>query len=143
MASATLLVIIVVSLGFVAQPFWRNQNGAPRADSKRRNRLTDLQARRDTILAAIKDLEFDYEMGKVSKEDYAQMNAQFRREAMAILQQIDQSNGKTGSRKKLEAELQALRRKKNVGRKLTCESCGASLEPQHRFCGNCGQKVAA
>jgi len=143
MESATLLLIIAVSVGFVVQPLLRNTPGMPQRKSGRRNQLAELQAQRDTLLAAIKDLEFDYEMGKLSEDDYSRMNARFRREAAAILQQIDQTNAHTGKRKKLEAELQALRRQKRTNGKLACAHCGAAVEPQHRFCGHCGQRLGA
>jgi Zn finger protein HypA/HybF involved in hydrogenase expression len=51
--------------------------------------LEEYQARYQAILAAIKDLMFDHEMGKVSTEDYQDLLARTKIEAAEIRQQID------------------------------------------------------
>ena len=141
MEAIIFLVILTVSLAYIAHPYFKKQNTSPKSKKASSNRLSNLHAQRDTVLASIKDLEFDREMGKVSDEDYAQMNAQFRREAVGILQQIDQSNGRTPSRQKLEAELRYLRNQKKSKGKMFCKHCGDPVATQDRFCSNCGKGI--
>src|SRR5688500_7891907 len=45
------------------------------------------------VLRAIRDLEFDRAMGKVSDKDFAEMNARLRARAARILRQLDSSAG--------------------------------------------------
>jgi cytochrome c-type biogenesis protein CcmH/NrfG len=49
----------------------------------------ELRAEKDTLLQAIKDLEFDLASGKLSTEDYSVMRSKYEMHAMAILQELD------------------------------------------------------
>jgi len=53
------------------------------------DKLVELLGRKDSALQAIKDLEFDYRVGKVSEEDYARINQRLRRQAIILMQQIE------------------------------------------------------
>lgn len=55
--------------------------------------LDELLARREAALTAIKDLEFDYLVGKIEEADYQALDARLRSEAIAILKAIDQHTG--------------------------------------------------
>jgi hypothetical protein len=99
------------------------------------------------VLRAIRDLEFDRAMGKVSDKDFAEMNTRLRTRAAGILQQLDGGNG---YRDEIEREL--ARRVGNVDRKseaagsvsrsTTC-SCGTANDPDARFCKTCGNRLEA
>jgi hypothetical protein len=55
------------------------------------------------VLRAIRDLEFDRAMGKVSEKDFAEMNTRLRNRAAGILKQLDRG---AGYRDEIEHELQ-------------------------------------
>jgi hypothetical protein len=59
--------------------------------------LEEYQARYQATLAAIKDLMFDYEMGKVSAEDYDRLLAKSKLEAAEIRHQLDRLNHSTAA----------------------------------------------
>ena len=46
---------------------------------------------KDAALLAIKELDFDYDTGKVGDEDYKQIKRQFESEAVAIMKQLDEA----------------------------------------------------
>jgi len=46
---------------------------------------------KDAALLAIKELDFDYDTGKVGEEDYKQIKKRFEAEAVAILKRIDKA----------------------------------------------------
>lgn len=52
-------------------------------------RATLLEEKR-ALLASIKDLEFDRDLGKLDAQDFAQVDADLRRRAQAVLQQLDE-----------------------------------------------------
>src|SRR3990172_4533239 len=54
----------------------------------------DLQDRKETIYAAIKDIEFDYQMGKLSEEDFKALRQQYKEEAVSLLKEIDKAQSK-------------------------------------------------
>lgn len=53
----------------------------------------DLEAAREAKYHEIRDAELDYRTGKLSREDYEAVDAQLRREALAILDLIERSPG--------------------------------------------------
>jgi hypothetical protein len=146
MITAIFLAIILASVAFVALPYFRIKAAAASNGATKNVRLADLYSRRDNLLAAIKEIEFDHAMGKISAEDFAEMNSRYRQEAVTVLQRVDALNGGNGATQKsmraqkLEAELRALRsQKRNKG--AFCSACGAAIGAQDRFCGHCGQQL--
>jgi cytochrome c-type biogenesis protein CcmH/NrfG len=49
----------------------------------------ELRGEKDTLLRAIKDLEFDLASGKLSDEDYGAMRSKYEARAMAVLRELD------------------------------------------------------
>jgi hypothetical protein len=50
---------------------------------------------KQTIYENIKDLEFEYQMGKLSEEDFQKLREDFTREAVNVMQQIDELQPQT------------------------------------------------
>lgn len=46
---------------------------------------------KDAAFMAIKELDFDYETGKMGKEDYREIKKKYEGEAVAIMKQIDEA----------------------------------------------------
>ncbi len=86
-----LLVVAVVVVLFVLQPIWHahRRHGASAALP---TALLDLFAERDVVLAALRDLQLDYETGKVAATDYERMRRALMAEAARILQAIEELN---------------------------------------------------
>lgn len=51
--------------------------------------LQRLLFQRDTVYAAMKELEFDLAMGNLSQEDFQQLHERYKKKAVAILKRID------------------------------------------------------
>jgi flagellar biosynthesis/type III secretory pathway M-ring protein FliF/YscJ len=51
--------------------------------------VQELLAEKQTLYAAIKELEFDHQAGKLSLEDYQQTRRSYELRAVALLEQID------------------------------------------------------
>lgn len=146
MITVILFAIILASVAFVALPYFRKKAVAPVGMAKKNGQLADLYTRRDNLLAAIKEIEFDHAMGKISAEDFTDMNARYRQDAVTVLKRIDALNSGNGATQKssraqkLEAELQTLRaQQKRDG--VCCSACGAAIVAHDRFCSHCGQLV--
>lgn len=141
----TLGLALVISLLAVAFALWPLMSPQVKPYYVEDDRLTELLSRKDTVLAAIKDLEFDYHMGKMSSEDYERFNARLRRQAIGYLQQIERLSPQTASLdEQLEREIAQMRRIRagqSGHRQTECAGCGATLATGQRFCGNCGVAV--
>jgi hypothetical protein len=107
------------------------------------------------VLRALKDLEFDRAMGKVSPSDFDQMAARLRGRALSLMKQLDEDG--TGYRTIIERELSARLAAKSTDRSApaalaadpapvraagTCE-CGTVNDADALFCKRCGSKLAS
>ncbi len=138
MNELVLFTIVVAATAYVAQPFWRKGAVVKR---RRNGQLSELIERRDSLLAQIKELEFDYEVGKISDEDFAEINARYRTEAIAVLRRIDALRGNSRSLGQLESELRKRRARQQKADRF-CSQCGHPAAKTDRFCSNCGNKLA-
>ena len=104
-----MFILIAILLVFLALlpvliPFFRASEGAPLGSEQ--TELQELLDEKQTVYAAIKELEFDRQAGKLSLEDYEQARHSYELRAIALLKQIDgmgaqQESGGVGSRGKL------------------------------------------
>jgi hypothetical protein len=91
-------------------------------------------------LRAIKELEFDRAMGKLSESDWQEMSGRLRTRAARLMRQLDAG---AGYREQVERDLA-----KRLGTTETetvvarfCASCGTPRDPDAKFCKNCGTRL--
>jgi hypothetical protein len=87
-----------------------------------------------TVLRAIKDLEFDFGMKKVSEADYQDMLGRLKQRALLIMEQLDQipSDAPVKSAQKVAASHAAV-----------CPRCSTSNDGDAKFCKQCGEKLGS
>lgn len=86
-AFAIAFAVSVAALAFVVWPLLKP---GPAPVLVEDDRLAELLGRKDAVLKAIKDLEFDYEVGKLTEEDFRIYDQRLRRQAVALLKQIEE-----------------------------------------------------
>lgn len=131
--------MIVVAVAIVAWPYF-SVTSEPGSESGRSNPVVEnLVSQRDATYAAIKELEFDHAMGKLSDVDYRGMRAKYETKAVAILQELDglkkapPRRARSGdSAETIEQEVQRLRQGAH------CPHCGAAHAANDVFCAKCG-----
>jgi len=108
-----------------------------------------LEREKSLVLRSIKELEFDFAMGKVSKSDFDDMSGRLRARAIGLIRQLDDGSG---YRAVIEREVVARASSQtpvgpsSVGQDRfedappTC-SCGGSNDRDARFCKHCGNKL--
>ncbi|MBW2622914.1 MAG: zinc ribbon domain-containing protein [Deltaproteobacteria bacterium] len=143
MLSAVMIVLIVGAGYWIVSPLLRAVRPDDASDSRRDEELQQLEVGKEGILATIKELEFDLNMGKISDEDYEELKEQYKNEAVGLIREIDEL--KTGTKKpvknidkKLEREIRSLRKKPG----LFCAQCGAPASLDDKFCAKCGERLA-
>ncbi len=129
------LVLTVLTFAFITYPFFRR--GLRSVDSVEDERLQELQSRRDTTYAMLKELEFDRQSGILTDEDYRDLEARYKRKAIAILKNIDKLEGGAELDAEIEKQVQARRR----GEGRFCSQCGAGYHESDRFCSRCGANL--
>ncbi|MCS6826845.1 MAG: zinc ribbon domain-containing protein [Caldilinea sp.] len=164
-----LLVALLISGLAILAAVWPLLKKGPTPAWVEDDQLLDLLHRKEQVLLAIKDLEFDYRVGKLSEEDYRSYDQQLRRQAIALLAQIEKVAPESAQ---LDASLEQeiLQRRKvrdKIGSavdrnakglahtsktsnsvedeqqrpRLYCTQCGHPLDPHYRFCAMCGAPV--
>jgi hypothetical protein len=86
------LVICAVLAAFVVAPL-RRRAGSESAPAENPE-LADLEARKEALYRQIRDAELDREQGKLSRADWERLDAELRREAIALLKRIDDVNAR-------------------------------------------------
>jgi hypothetical protein len=99
-----------------------------------------LEREKMLALRAIKELEFDRAMTKVSDEDFRVMSGRLRARAGRLIRQLEAS---AGYRERVERDLA-----KRLGEKAsaepvarTCANCSTANDPDAQFCKSCGTKL--
>ncbi len=72
--------------------------------------LNYLNGKKATILDNIKELDFDYEMGKLSEDDYAGLRADYLHEAQGVVKAIEQLRIREEIEELIESEVRNRRR---------------------------------
>ena len=88
----------------------------------------------DTSLLALRDLEFDHQLGVVAEDDYARLRTQLMVQAAQALEKKDQARGHLEDT--IEAAVQAQRQAKT--KPEHCINCQEALTPGDKFCSHCG-----
>ena len=57
----------------------------------------DLEARKEALYRQIRDAQLDREQGKLSQADWERLDAELRREAIAVLKRIDRAGDSPGT----------------------------------------------
>jgi rubrerythrin len=130
------LLLAVVSVAFCFRPFMRG-NLQILTTSKSDTPIGRLGQRKETLLQNIDDLDFEYNMGKLSEEDYASLRANLKRQAMETFEQLDllrESNDLFSPG--------GVAQEKAKPKGLFCTQCGTVLTGADRFCSSCGTKVS-
>ena len=109
-----------------------------------------LEREKMMTLRAIKELEFDKAMGKLSEADWQEMSGRLRARAAGLIRQLDAG---ASYRDQIESDLAkrlAMPDPKGPARRADlsgppvgnfCTQCGTSNEGDARFCKNCGTKL--
>jgi hypothetical protein len=109
------LLITVLTFAFVVYPLLRRR--PPSAEPAEGGKLGELHSKRDTTYSMLKELEFDFQSGILTEEDYRELEAKYKSQAISVLKDIDDL--KKGSQPEAEVEaaierqVQQLRRGKD------------------------------
>jgi len=135
------MALVLGAVLYLGYPLLASAPGVPGLDSAEPAR--QLLERKEQVYAAIKEIEFDHSLGKLPSEDYQRHRQQLGSEAVSLLQQLDQLDGRDGSglRARIQREVLALRKTPDPG-PGACPGCGAQRRGDERFCPQCGRALS-
>jgi len=146
------LILIGLAVAAIAWPLFKERNETAEgllAEETASDPMAELLEQRDAVYQALRELRFDYQVGKVSEDDYRAFDAQLKTQAVATLKAIDalkQVEADSDLDSRIEAEITALCQVNGADSAASaainvCPQCGYSLRTSDRFCGNCGAVV--
>jgi hypothetical protein len=151
----TLILVLVsaAALLFVLKPLFAKQVIPFDLTDEQTRQLEQLIRRKNKIYSDIKDLDFEFGIGKMADDDYQSLRKECVREVADILRQIDgqkklsDGNGKI-SNEYLERLIASKRKTKSNAvtidmhpEILACPDCGFENILNAKFCSECGAKL--
>lgn len=147
-ATIIILSLTVVSASFVGLGAYRTLLPILRRDAVEapplvggRTRVA-LEREKQLVLRSIKELEFDFAMGKMSKEDFEEMTGRLRRRALGLMRRLEGAD----YRQQVEREIARRLGEADDGSgdrspsPLSCP-CGTLNDADARFCKSCGSRL--
>lgn len=156
-----IVFIVLASTALVMTLLWLWQSlrhafvhtlGAPPASDVVSPERAALLAEKRTLLLALKDLEAERDSGKLSNEDYRDLNEQYRKRARDVLRQLDGLIGPHRSRaQQLLAAASGTQTTVQpaapapaaaaVPAVQSCSGCGLANDMDAVFCKKCGTRL--
>ena len=93
--------------------------------------IQHLEDRKYAIYDNLRDLQFEYRLGKLSDEDYQQNKQALQRELAVVLAETEETIKRLG--------LKPAPKKKQAN---ICPHCRATFTQKLKFCGECGKAMA-
>lgn len=98
-----------------------------------------LDERKAAIYDNLRDLQFEYRVGKLSDADYQTTKRDLQKELAAVLAEVDRLKAEIGIQTATVAPKSKPQPKPKPG--FTCDACGATFEKELKFCGECGKPM--
>ena len=140
---AAILVSVVVV--FILEPLFTRSDPEEKALLPDVTPQVHLEQQRHIIYDNIKDLEFEYQAGKLSEEDYRRTRGDYLTEAGGLMAKEMELPGEPSSRAVVPPDIPAVgksTRQQREGGGPACSQCGFVNPPKMRFCGACGTPLS-
>ena len=102
-----------------------------------------LDERKAAIYENLRDLQFEYRVGKLSETDYQKTKQDLQNELAAVLAEIDRVRAALATPPSSKPKAPPAEAAKSKPTGLVCPSCGAKFEKELKFCGECGKSMKA
>lgn len=130
---ATVLLTVAVIV-FVMYPIVTNRAAPVSSDD---HETSESEAKRRVALLALRDVEYDREMGKLDEEDYRSLRREISAEALAAIEAVERSREPVMD----PVEEEIARARAGLERGTACASCGHVNAEGSRFCSSCGASL--
>lgn len=103
-----------------------------------------LDERKAAIYENLRDLQFEYRVGKLSDQDYQQTKLDLQRELAGVMAEIDRVKAEiTAGKIPVPVPELVKAPAAKTAEKFVCPSCKAQFQQPLKFCGECGKPMKA
>jgi rRNA maturation endonuclease Nob1 len=135
LAAAILLIAVTVVFTFSVRD---KDMPAPEPVSPTRH----LEERRAAIYENLRDLQFEYRVGKLSDADYQQTKLGLQKELAGVLAEIEKVNSVAPATQGKAAPAKPVKAAAKVTPGTVCPHCSATFAKPMKFCGECGKAMS-
>jgi hypothetical protein len=133
----TIVIAIVLALGALFFTLFIRAQDIP--ESLPVSPTQHLEDRKQAIYENLRDLQFEYRLGKLSDGDYQQTKQGLQKELAGVLAEIETITRNLGKLPQPVPLKKAASTRKPV---TTCPHCGANFPQALKYCGECGRAIA-
>jgi rRNA maturation endonuclease Nob1 len=133
-----IVVAVMLALGAMFYTLFVRQQDIPEPIPV--SPIQHLEDRKRAIYDNLRDLQFEYRLGKLSDEDYQQTKVALQRELAGVLAETEETVKRLGGS---TVRVEAKAAKKSAAKAGTvCPHCNAKFPQPLKFCGECGKAMA-
>jgi hypothetical protein len=126
------ILLATIAALYVAAPFFRRDTNETEPEAPPITPVERLEQQKREAYAAIKEAEFDHQMGKLSDADLQALTDKYRGQALAAIAALDaDKHGAPGGPIRTPTRI------------AFCASCGQKLPSRANFCPACGRGLKA
>jgi len=100
-----------------------------------------LDERKAAIYDNLRDLQFEYRVGKLSDDDYQTTKKDLQKELARVLAEVDKLKNSVGAPPAAKVAAPPVAKVPAPPTGLVCPSCGAKFQTALKFCGECGMPM--
>ena len=125
-----LIAAVLLTVGVLIFTVWVRAKDLPELVPP--SPLQHLEARKARIYEGLRDLQFEFRVGKLSDEDYQRTKLDLQRELAGVLAEME------SKRQGVAPPPAPL---KSAAAVTKCPHCGATFTKPMKFCGECGKAM--
>ena len=126
----TIALVVLIASALALTLFVRPED-LPRPEPE--SPFRHLDERKARVYDNLRDLQFEYRLGKLSDEDYKGAKLVLQKELAQVLANVDELKAKLGGEKPAVVARQD---------PLVCPNCKAKMPKPMKFCGECGKEMS-
>ena len=144
MSDSTLIIALTSLLAVVVLAFVLRVRPQDLPPVEKPSPFAHLDERKAAIYENLRDLQFEYRVGKLSDSDYQSTKTDLQKQLAAVLAEVDRLKSGIVPQVNGTAAAAAAAAAKPVVKAsaLECPQCGAKFDRALKFCGECGKAMS-
>jgi hypothetical protein len=142
LSDSTLIIALTCLLAVVVLAFVLRVRPQDLPPAEKTSPFAHLDERKAAIYENLRDLQFEYRVGKLSDADYQNTKTDLQKQLAAVLAEVDRLKTGIGPEVNGTAAAAAAAKPAVKASAFECSHCGAKFERNLKFCGECGKAMS-